>query len=101
MPLKIDCGDVELTLNLVFGIRYKLDAKNADERAERLALIKKAMEIKPTLEKTVLSQLADHVGYDKEVIEAKVKARDDKIAADHEAEVEGRAEMKLRRSGNR
>lgn len=97
MPLKIDCGDVELTLNLVFGIRYKLSAKNSDERAERLALINKVMEIKPNLEKTVLSQLADHAGYDKETIEAKIEARDKKIAADREAEEKGSAEMKARR----
>jgi len=99
MPLKIDCGDVELTLNLVFGMRYKLDAKNADERAERVAQIDKAMEIKPTLEKTVLSQIADHIGYDQEVIETKVVARDEKNTADRKAEADGSAEMQRRRSG--
>lgn len=99
MPLKIDCGDVELTLNLVFGIRYKLDAKNADERAERLALINKVMEIKPTLEKTVLSQLADHAGYDKETIEAKIEARDEKNTADRKAEQDGRESVRRRRGG--
>lgn len=101
MPLKIDCGDIELTLNLVFGIRYKMTAKNADERMERLALINKAMEIKPTLEKTVLAQIADHIGYEQATIEAKVNARDEKIAADGEAEVQGRAEMQARRHGRR
>jgi len=99
MPIKIDCGDVELTLNLVFGIRYKMNAKNADERMERLALINKAMEIKPNLEKTVLAQIADHIGYEQATIEAKVKARDEKIAADHEAEEQGREDMKRRRAG--
>lgn len=99
MPLKIDCGDVELTLNLVFGMRYKQNAKNADERAERVAMINKAMEMKPTLEKTVLSQIADHIGYEQATIEAKVKARDEKNAADHEAEKQGSEDMKRRRSG--
>jgi len=99
MPLKIDCGDVELSLNLVFGMRYKQDAKNADERAARVEMINKAMEIKPTLEKTVLSQIADHIGYEQDVIEAKVKARDEKNAADHEAEEKGREDMRRRRAG--
>jgi len=99
MPLKIDCGDVELTLNLVFGMRYKMDAKNADERAARLEMINKAMEIKPTLEKSVLSQIADHIGYEQETIEAKVNARDEKNAADHAAEEEGRESMRRRRAG--
>ncbi len=99
MPLKIDCGDMELTLNIVIGMRYKLDAKNSDERAERLAVIDKAMDIKPTLEKTVLAQIADHIGYDKEAIEAKITARDEKIAADHEAEEQGREDMRRRRAG--
>lgn len=97
MPIKIDCGDVELTLNLVFGIRYKLNAKNADERAERVQLVNKAMEIKSNLEKTTLAQIADHIGYEQDVIEAKIKDRDEKIAADHEAEGQGRAEMQARR----
>jgi len=99
MPLKIDCGDVELTLNIVFGMRYKADAKNSDERAARLEQINKAMDMKPTLEKTVLSQIADHIGYEQDVIEAKIKARDEKIAADHEAEKQGSEDMKRRRSG--
>lgn len=99
MPLKIDCGDVELTLNLVFGVKYKLDAKDADERAERVAAISKAMDIKPTLEKSVLIQLADHIGYDEATIEAKITARDEKIAADREAESQGREDMRRRRAG--
>jgi hypothetical protein len=99
MPLKIDCGDVELTLNLVFGMRYKLDAKNADERAARLERINRAMEIKPNLEKTVLMQIADHVGYDQDTIEAKINERDEKNVADRKAEEEGRMDMQRRRSG--
>jgi len=101
MPIKIDCGDVELTLNLVFGMRYKQKAKNADERAARLEMINKAMEIKPNLEKTTLSQIADHIGYEQETIDTKVNARDEKIAADGEAEAQGRAEMQARRHGRR
>lgn len=99
MPLKIDCGDVELTLNIVFGMRYKADAKNSDERAARLEQINKAMDMKPTLEKTVLSQIADHIGYDEERIKAKINARDEKNAADHEAEKQGREDMRRRRAG--
>ncbi len=99
MPLKIDCGDVELTLNIVFGMRYKADAKNSDERAARLEQINKAMDMKPTLEKTVLSQIADHIGYDEAMIEAKVNARDEKNAADRKAEDDGSAEMQRRRAG--
>ncbi len=99
MPLKIDCGDVELTLNIVFGMRYKADAKNSDERAARLEQINKAMDMKPTLEKTVLSQIADHIGYDEERIKAKINARDEKNAADHEAEAQGREDMRRRRAG--
>ena len=40
MPLKIDCGDVELTLNLVFGMKYPLPP-NEEERIERLPGLEK------------------------------------------------------------
>jgi hypothetical protein len=99
MPLKIDCGDVELTLNLVFGVRYKLAAKDEDEQAERAAMIDKAMDIKSNLEKSVLIQLADHIGYDEETIEAKINARDEKNAADGQAEAQGSEDMRRRRTG--
>jgi len=99
MPLKIDCGDVELTLNLVFGMRYKLSAKDADEQAARAAMIDKAMDMKPTLEKTVLAQIADHIGYDEEMINAKIKARDEKNAGEQAAEKQGSEDMRRRRTG--
>jgi hypothetical protein len=99
MPLKIDCGDVELTLNLVFGVRYKLAAKDEDEQAERAAMIDKAMDIKSNLEKSVLIQLADHIGYDEETIEAKINARDEKNAGEQAAEKQGSEDMRRRRTG--
>lgn len=99
MPLKIDCGDVEFSVNIVFGMTYRLDAKTADERAERLALINKAMELKLTLEKTVLSQIADHIGYDQATIDAKIHERDERIAANRAAEDQGRAEKATLRRG--
>lgn len=99
MPLKIDCGDVEFSLNLVFGMTYRMDAKTDDEKAERFALVKKVMELKPSLEKTVLSQIADHIGYDQAIIEGKIHERDEKIAATRAAEDQGRAEKATLRRG--
>ncbi len=99
MPLKIDCGDVEFSVNIVFGMTYRRVAKTDDERAERLAMINKIMELKPNLEKTVLGQLAEHAGYDQETIDAKIHERDEKIAADKAAEDQGRAEKATLRRG--
>lgn len=99
MPLKIDCGDVEFSVNIVFGMTYRADAKSDDERAERLAMINKIMELKPNLEKTVLGQLAEHAGYDQETIDTKIHERDEKIAANRTAEDQGRAEKATLRRG--
>lgn len=99
MPIKIDCGDVEFSVNIVFGMTYRMDAKTDDERAERLAMINKIMDLKPNLEKTVLGQLAEHVGYDQEIIDAKIHEREEKIAANRAAEDQGRAEKATLRAG--
>ena len=99
MPLKIDCGDVEFSVNIVFGMTYRLDAKTDEDRAERLALVKKVMELKPNLEKTALRQIADHIGYDQATIDAKIHERDEKIAATRAAEDQGRAEKATLRRG--
>jgi len=99
MPLKIDCGDVEFSVNIVFGMTYRAEAKSDDERAERLAMINKAVDLKETLEKTILGQIADHVGYDQTTIDAKIHERDEKIAANKAAEDQGRAEKATLRRG--
>lgn len=98
MPLKIDCGDVELSLNLVFGLTYKMGQVGPSTQ-ERDEMLKKAQEIKPNLEKSVLIQLADHIGYDEETIEAKIKARDEKNAGEQAAEKQGSEDMRRRRTG--
>ncbi len=99
MPIKIDCGDVEFSVNIVFGMTYRLDAKSNDERAERLAMINKAMELKQNLEKTVLGQLAEHIGYDQATIDVKIHERDERNAASRAAEDQGRAEKATLRAG--
>jgi hypothetical protein len=99
MPIKIDCGDVEFSVNIVFGMTYRLEAKTDDERAQRLGMINKAMDLKPALEKTVLSQIAEHIGYDQATIDTKLHERDEKIAATQAAEDQGRAEKATLRRG--
>ena len=99
MPIKIDCGDVEFSVNIVFGMTYRMDAKSDEEREERLAMINKVMELKPNLEKTVLGQLAEHIGYDQAAIDVKIHERDEKIAATRAAEDQGRAEKATIRRG--
>jgi hypothetical protein len=99
MPLKVDCGDVEFSVNIVFGMTYRLEAKTDDERAQRLGMINKVMDLKPTLEKTVLSQIAEHIGYDQATIDTKLHERDEKIAATQAAEDQGRAEKATLRRG--
>lgn len=99
MPIKIDCGDVELSLNLVFGMTYRLTSTSDEERDARDAMMAKVMEMKPHLEKTVLEQIGEHIGYDQETITTKVKARDEKNAADRKAEDDGRAVKSAQRAG--
>ncbi len=93
MPIKLDCGDLELTLNIIFGV------KKASEPIDFEGMLAKVQEIKPNLEKTVLSQIAEHIGYDQETIDAKIHERDEKIAASRAAEDKGRAEKAALRSG--
>jgi len=98
MGLRIDCGDVELSCNITFGMNYKTvpEGEAAEEVLKQRELVR---DIKPNLEKTVLMQIADHIGYDQETIEAKIKARDETNAANREAEEKGSAEMRARREG--
>jgi len=95
MSLRIDCGDFELSCKIVFGVHKK----PGQDLSELDDMIPKVEEIRGNLEKTVLYQLADHMGLDEETIKAKVKERDDRDAANHDAEEKGRQEMKDRRAG--
>ena len=99
MSLKIDCGDREFTINIVFGMKYRSATKTAKERKERQLLMTKAMEIMPALEKQVLTTLSDHIGYDSAKIENKIHEREEKNAADRAAEDQGRAAKSAKRAG--
>jgi hypothetical protein len=95
MALRIDCGDFELSCKIVFGIHKKPGHDLSLGRDD----IGKIEDIRPNLEKTVLYQIADHIGLDEEKIAALVKERDERDAANHQAEEEGREAMRRKRAG--
>lgn len=99
MPLKIDCGDLELTVNIVVGTRYRLSPRTDQEKDDRRTMQQKLADVMPEMEAVLLEQVATLIGYNPEVIKAKIKEREDKFAADREAETRGRAERKVQRSG--
>lgn len=95
MSLRIDCGDFELSCKIVFGVHKK----PGHDFSELEKQIPKVEEIRANLEKTVLYQIADHIGLDEEAIKAKVKERDERDAANKEAEEKGSADMRAKREG--
>jgi 2-hydroxychromene-2-carboxylate isomerase len=95
MGLRIDCGDFELSCKIVFGVHKK----PGHDFSELESMVPKVDEIRSNLEKTVLYQIADHIGLDEEAIKAKVKERDERDAANKEAEEKGSADMRARREG--
>lgn len=95
MALRIDCGDFELSCKIVFGV-HKKPGHDFSSLEEQLP---KVEEIRPNLEKTVLYQIADHIGLDEDKIAALVKERDDRDAENHKAEEEGREAMRKKRHG--
>ena len=99
MSLTKDCGDRQVSLNLIVGISYRLAPTTEEELAERNALMEGVMEIKENLEKTVLNQICDHIGLNEEEVAARVETRDAKNAADRKAETEGRAAKTAQRAG--
>lgn len=99
MSLTKDCGDLTVAVTIRTGVKFRLSAATDEDRLERSAIDLLIAEILPALEKTLLEQVCDHIGYDEETIAVKVKARDDKNAADHTAETEGRAAKAAHRAG--
>ncbi len=99
MSIIKDCGDMTVSIVIRTGVGYKLEAVGDDEKLARKAINEKVADIIPQLEKTILEQICDHIGFDAETVEVKVKARDDKNAADRQAEEEGRADKQARRDG--
>ena len=99
MPIKRDCGDREVSLNLVVGISYRLMATSEEEQDERYALIGKVREIQSSLEKTVLDQICDHIGLDEDEVAKRINVRDTENAKNREAEEQGRAEKSAKRTG--
>ena len=93
-----DCGDVTVTVVIRTGVKFALAAVG-DEMSERIVMADKVADILPRLEKTILEQICDHIGYDAETCEAKLKAREEKNIADRKAEDEGRAEKQAERDG--
>ncbi len=94
MALRVDCGEFELSCKIVFGVHSKPGGSIADFTD----MMPKVEEIRPNLEKTVLYQIADHVGLDEETIKKKAQERKDKDDADREAEEKGRKEKHERRA---
>lgn len=94
-----DCGDLTVSVAIRTGVKFGAAAVTDEEKLARMAIDEKIADILPQLEKTLLEQVCDHIGYDAETVTAKVKAREDKNAADRKAEDEGRAEKKRRRDG--
>ena len=99
MSMIKDCGDMTVTVILRTGVKYTLAAVGDDETLARCAIDDKIAEILPNLEKTLLEQICDHIGYDKEKIEFQVALRNGKNAANRKAENEGRATKKAVRDG--
>ncbi len=94
-----DCGDLTVAVAIRTGVKFGAAAVTDEDKLARMTIDEKIADILPQLEKTLMEQICDHIGYDAETVEAKVKARDDKNAADREAEETGRAEKKARRDG--
>lgn len=92
-----DCGDMRFQVVIRTGIKFMAVAVEDDDKLARIRIDEKIADILPQLEKTIMDQICDHIGYDAETVEAMVKERDDKLAADREAEEKGRAEKKARR----
>lgn len=99
MSLTKDCGDMTVAVVVRTGVKFLAAAVEDDEKLARVAIDEKIADILPQLEKTILDQICDHIGYDAETVEAKVTARDEKNAADREAETEGRAAKQRIRDG--
>ena len=99
MSVNRDCGDMEIGVAIRVGTKFTLAAVSDDDKLARIAMDEKVAEIVPQLEKTITDQILDHIGYDQETVAAKVKARDEKNAADRKAEVEGRAAKQAKRAG--
>ena len=99
MSITKDCGDMTVSVVIRTGVKFQAVAAEDDETLFRTAIDEKIADFIPQLEKTILEQICDHIGFDAETVEAKVKARDDKNAADRQAEEEGRADKQARRDG--
>ena len=94
-----DCGDLTVAVVIRTGVKYLAAAVGEDDTLFRTAIDEKIADILPQLEKTILDQICDHIGYDQETVAVKITARDDKNEADREAEETGRAEKQAKRDG--
>lgn len=94
-----DCGDMLVSVVIRTSVKFRGKAVTDEDKLARMAIDEKIEELLPALEKTLLGQVCDHIGYDDETCAAKIKVRDDKKEADRLAEEEGRAEKQRRREG--
>ncbi len=94
-----DCGDMTVSVAIRTGVKYVLEAVGEDETLFRTAIDEKVADIIPQLEKTILDQICDHIGYDQDKIKHQVALREGKNAADRKAETEGRAAKSAVRAG--
>lgn len=99
MSVSKDCGDMKVSVVIRTGVSYPMPATEDDEKLRRIRIDEKIAELLPALEKTLLDQVCDHIGYDQKTVDAQVKERDDKIEADRIAEKEGRAAKHAQRQG--
>lgn len=94
-----DCGDMTVTITITTGVKFSAAAGGGEEALFRTAIDEKIADILPNLEKTMLDQICDHIGYDEDKIKFQVGLRDGKNAANRKAETEGRAEKQAQRDG--
>lgn len=94
-----DCGDLSVAVVIRTSVKYRGKAVTDEQKLARIRIDEKIAELLPALEKTMLGQVCDHIGYDDETCAANIKERDEKSAANAKAEAEGREEKQRKRDG--
>ena len=97
MSLTLDCGDVQISVNIVGKILFDGDAKNDEEKTDRLQMGEKlAIEVEGC-EIDVIRRLSRELGYDEETRKKLVEMREAWVEKRRVAEAEGRAAKRARR----
>lgn len=94
-----DLVDLSLTVRLNVGLKYGAVAPT-DEQLERRGLYASTVaDLVEEIEIEAVDKLKEALGYRPEILEAKLKERAAKRAADKKAEEDGRALRQKQRSG--